>query len=157
MIYRRCYIIVTFLYSNILHVTCYQIQSNHIENIFHSQLHHPGQIPISEAGVFVNSVVDKSSGQKYGKKPFQRCGSYDPLTKKEYISYTRLIQSKCRQRKVQPISKKRISYIHLLASCSNLTHLSSSSPFLKTIWSQRDIIQVPTVHPYHTLLHSIPF
>lgn len=74
------------------------------------------------------------------------------------IHLASLVSSKqTSMRKVQPISKKHISYIHLLASCSNLTHLSSSSPILKTIWSQRDIIQVPTVHPYHTLFHSIPF
>lgn len=79
-------------------------------------------------------------------------------TTKDRIHLASLFSSKqTSMRKVQPISKKHISYIHLLASCSNLTHLSSSSPILKTIWSQRDIIQVPTVHPYHTLFHSIPF
>lgn len=77
-----------------------------------------------------NSVVDISPGQRKNEQL------------KDVAVATHQRQSASRKpacfkitsmRKVQSISKKHISYIHLLTSCSNLTQLSSSSPILKTI------------------------
>lgn len=105
-----------------------------------------------------NIRLTRSLTSHLAKRKKNRSKMWQLRPTKVRIHLASLLASKqTSMRKVQTKFKKHISYINLLASCSNLTHLSSSSPILKTIWSQRDIIQVPTVHPYHTLFHSIPF
>lgn len=96
------------------YVSCCYIQSNHEENIFHSHLHHPGQMPISEArkGNPFNSVVDISPG----KRKMNHSKMWQLRPTKDRLHLGSLFASKITSmRKVQPISKK--TYLLHPSSC----------------------------------------
>lgn len=123
--------IKSITHANLIYLPCCYILSYHIENMFHSHLHHPWQMPISESRN-VRSI--RSLTFHLAKRKMNNSKMWQLRPTKDRMHLGSLLASKITSiRKVQPISKKHISYIHLLTSCSNLTQLSSSSPILKTI------------------------
>lgn len=113
--------------------------------MFHSQLHHPGQIPISEAGVFVNSVVEKSSGQKHGKKNLPKMWQLRP-TNKERIHLVHLIDSK------QMSTKEGATYIQetYLLHPSSCFLLKLDASFFLFSFSENNLVSTR----YHSSAYS---